>query len=114
MTPALTEKEWASRAFLEHDGCNPEVRANGELYIEGQAVKGRERHAVAALAMHGQPFRFTWEMVDAIRKIVGSTRGPGFLPEIGVGFGTAYGPYHWASLAADRIEALLPPREEEG
>jgi hypothetical protein len=61
-----------------------------------------ERHAIAALALHGQPFGFTWEDVDWLRAMAD------WAEEYGV---AADGPA-WVNALADRIAALLPPREE--
>lgn len=63
------------------------------------------RHALAALALHGQPFGYTWEMVDAIRECArthDAEHGDGPIADAVVA---------QARAAADRIAALLPPRE---
>lgn len=87
--PALTAEEWASTHFEDLKWSFPRDRA---------------RHATAALALHGQPFGFTWEMVDTIDGIQEDING-----EWGLGDGTQGN----ATLAAIRrvIVALLPPRE---
>lgn len=78
ITPALTAEEWASgtRYVLVPgtDVWEGIVRANSDVLNvdanvnEGVAFRGNERHALAALALHGQPFGVTHEMADAIDK----------------------------------------------
>lgn len=55
-------------------------------------------HALAALALHGQPFGFTWEDVDLLHEI--KFRNEAEADELGL----------LAKSLADRIAALLPPR----
>lgn len=96
--PALTPEEWERKAFLEHDGACPKIDG-GYLEVDGCSVDGRERHALAALALYEQPFGFTWGMVYALR--AGAK-----LMEL----------HHMSQQAADSaaaadcIAALLPPR----
>jgi hypothetical protein len=66
-----------------------------------------DRLDVAALALHGQPFGFTWADVDAIRGAADEAEQearpyPSGIPEARAPFDSL----------ADRIAALLPPREE--
>jgi hypothetical protein len=105
--PALAPEEWASGM------ADREVMIFGERYglksglvlDDGEAVgvSGRDRHAVAAFALYGQPYGFTWEDVQLLRSIA---KGP-----------NAMGNYFIAGLhpraadLADRIAALLPPAE---
>lgn len=73
---------------------------NGEVGIVTPAdiaLAGRDRHALAALCLHEQPFGFTWEDVDLLSY--------SDLDEFDV---AATGRLN--SLA-DRIAALLPPRK---
>ncbi len=74
--PALTLEEWA--AFRE-----------GELHTT-------RPHATAALCLHGKPFGFTWEMLDALRDAVKCARQPHNYP--------------LAMKAVGLVEALLAPR----
>ena len=74
--PALTPAEWA------------EFRA-GELFTT-------RPHATAALCLHGKPFGFTWEMLDALRDAVKCARHPHNYP--------------LAMKAVGLVEALLAPR----
>lgn len=57
-------------------------------------------HYIAALALHGQPFGFTWEDVDLLRDYAVMDDHA----DIRFGYGDILG-------LADRIAALLPPRE---
>jgi hypothetical protein len=78
---ALSADEWqelrVSRAHLEiWDDPHP---GSGMLGVEDQSsdapkgyarVPSAARHALAALALHDQPFGFTWEDVDRLREAV--------------------------------------------
>ena len=90
--PALTAEEWAR------------IHA-GEWHEEVLADLDRHSaHARAALALHGQPFGFTREDVELLRKI-----GPFVDRQI---IDRDAGAYEWLGALmplADRIEALLPP-----
>lgn len=85
--PALTAEEWEYRKAWRDD--------MGPYQLAGTV---EDDHAIAALLLHGQPFGFTWADVDLIRRrleyLDDMDRPPG----------------QWSNLA-DRIEALLPPRE---
>lgn len=65
-------------------------------------------HAGAALLLHGQPFGFTWEDVDMVRVWASELEAMyDSIDEL-----SAYDNWQrWKSLA-DRIAALLPPRED--
>lgn len=115
--PALTPEEWAQseRAPLHrvHGGDKRwyYVLDEGTLVIDEGIVEDREasvppqdRHALAALALHGQPEGFTWEDVDALRCIAEAARIVGLTPVNGYDGAT-----HVEDLAR-RIGALLPPR----
>lgn len=118
--PALTPEEWASkeaevsswlRIAVLHDGLlavsvapdDAEATDGDSAPIHMATVGYAERpHALAALALHGQPFGFTWEDVDALRRCADAIEG-------------ADGGYFDAGsedlrAVADRIAALLPPR----
>ncbi len=100
MRPALTPEEWAR---VKSDGMEPGPTLVGELPYLSES----DRHIVAALALHGHPFGFTWEMVRALRSILDRARGePECLPE------WAAEDEELAGAAIANIEALLPPREE--
>lgn len=113
--PALTPEEWGPNPTI-----NPVFRGwasaedSGSFALHGRVLRvtasdkrtGRaitlnvtdERHALAALALHGQPFGFTREDVGRIRNAADFYRMQGYTNQ----------PYDLFALAA-RIEALLPP-----
>lgn len=96
--PALTPEEWAEVAEVTDPAF-----ALTELRIERDVEDAP--HAAAAIYLHGQPFGFTWEMHDALRFCAARTRahdGPS---------GTDGNYAALCDEAADRIAALLPPRE---
>jgi hypothetical protein len=80
---------------------------------------GQQRQALAALALHSQPFGFTWEDVDALRAVAHGLAE--FVRYYGTGSGIldadteravreAVASGLWLVPVADRIAALLPPR----
>jgi hypothetical protein len=97
---ALTPEDWArvlasSSQAWEHIWGHPDD----------------EPHRMAALCLHGQPFGFTREDVKTIRWLV--RRVAEVLPEDGM---TDIVPHLQAQIdgrdIANRIEALLPPEDE--
>lgn len=93
--PALTPEEWkvgAKKVYLEIRQCPIE---DGDLFIEPT------HHGLAALLLHGKPFGFTREDVEALREAFQGPFWDGFP-----------GRARMLSLAA-RIEALLPPTPTE-
>lgn len=104
--PALSAEEWAVRSLSLLDPCA--VR-DGVAIFGAHATEVRhkmtgasvvlhtpeQRHAVAAHVLHGQPFGFTWDMVDDLRAYAADHDDTPRLLRI-----------------ADRIAALLPPRGE--
>lgn len=116
ITPALSAEEWG--AFQNDDpevtcgkvwddGCYVTLGPDG-LGVEYGAPDGaaygmsaERRHAIAALALHGQPFGFTREDVEVLRcaqSVLDTLDG---YDDESIGCG---------SLAA-RIAALLPPED---
>lgn len=89
--PALTAEEWAASPNFD----NPE---DFDRY-------GGTRHALAALALNGQPFGFTHEEVELLRAAAESEAvgidDPVERARAGADF----------NRLADKLEALLPPRE---
>ena len=115
ITPALTPDEWAAKQTHCPDGqmCiaphwNPKDNPGEYLCIdagvgspEATARLGSDRrHALAALALYGQPYGFTWEDARLCRDIAAYLADKGLL----IGSGEL-------STVAARIAALLPPRE---
>jgi hypothetical protein len=102
--PALTPEQWAAQ--LWESGSEDPIQSGPEGVFVGDCVSvgGVEtpaaRHAIAALALHGESFGFTWADVDLLRTLADNhaDRLEG------------YGVPH--RDLADRIAALLPPREE--
>lgn len=98
--PALTPGEWAELAIKRahvkvHGDGDPLWIRSAEPYETDVWVYGDERHALAALALHGQPFGFTRE--DVIRVLrVANDMVPGTDEQ-----------RDWVSLAR-RLAALLP------
>lgn len=93
---ALTPEQWAALRLQDEGGA---------VHIDGDAVEaegrfaGDERRALAALALHQQPFGFSWKDVDLIRSTV-------LADDI-------HSHDEWWALQrlGDRIAALLPPRQ---
>jgi hypothetical protein len=111
--PALTPEEWAtppdpawphhaltSTTYALRPGLTVSLWSDGDLLVEGKddtsiSVVESARHALAALALHGQPFGFTHADVGNLRmaaELVGSTRASALLLDL-----------------AERLAALLPP-----
>lgn len=127
VVPALTPEEWATwreHGYVMHGGpsgglaggqhirlatfASRKRRASGEdgIYMAVVPVDlPEEKHALAALCLHDQPFGFTRAMVEAIRACVGAADTPW---DRG---GAPPGVVTLARQTADRIEALLPPEE---
>lgn len=80
--PALSAKEWAG-GLAGPFQLDPETREISE-YTGGPdgsfRVDAKDRHEMAALLLHGQPFGFTWAMHDAIRDMLAEHEGDSFHP----------------------------------
>lgn len=113
IAPALTPEEWESTGFQQGDNADVELDVrNGMLFVEARrvaadgtdeycpAVFRARRHALAALALHGQPFGFTREDIELLRAAVILERWEA-VPD-------ADEMEKLRALAA-RIAALLPP-----
>lgn len=114
--PALTPEEWAAWLASTPDFTvsNEDIGSWVDDNIDDHDWKSteiRQRGALAAIALHpdsclqGQPFGFTWEDVEVLRRL-----GEWNVEDH---------EYHCDPEAgramlgiADRIAALLPPREE--
>jgi hypothetical protein len=101
ITPALTPEEWATKGVGRTDEWYAFIASDGTLVVDStghyheRSIDDEDRHALAALALAGQPFGFTWEDVDAARYIAGDSPDK---------------PSRILRSLADRIAALLPPR----
>lgn len=113
--PALTPEEWADEggggAVNRGDFMVYAPRGMDGLVVgppgpgHGVLIPTDLHQATAALCLHGQPFGFTWEDVDALRGLIelqAALRKTNGVPGDG-------GLSPFARLA-DRIAALLPPR----
>ncbi len=101
--PALTPEEW--EPYTRHLPEPAVLDADLILYEDGP-------HALAALMLHGQPFGFTWEVVDQLRE------SAAYIGRVEFVAGAHYaedvdGEDLVVSLLAhaDRIASFLPPRE---
>jgi hypothetical protein len=98
--PALTREEWQEYAPLDRT-----------LADHAPAVAHDNAHAAAALALHGQPYGFTWddyyELLDNAHEVEEGYGPPEHLvPE------RKRQVYMLRSIAR-RIAALLPPRDDQ-
>lgn len=103
ITPALTPDEWRNLSASRTDGVNAHDLSIKDyrsglvwLNVGEQSVRVDDRpsmHAIAALALHEQPFGFSRADVEALRHIASDE--PKLAPAL-------------VNLA-DRIAALLPP-----
>lgn len=104
MKPAMTAGDWA-----ELDAGRSPDAVNGLLdldvgFVDTSIDRPSHRHALAAALLHGQPFGFTWDDVDAIR-------GEAMTWENRIVTPDDEKPEPFLTNLADRIAALLPPRE---
>jgi hypothetical protein len=94
--PALTAEEWAKR--ISAGGAEMRHMEIAE-FRDGTKVGFAPTHAAAAIALYDQPYGFTWADVDHLRGIVHE-------------YEVEQGSYDaLLDEIADRIAALLPPRE---
>ena len=98
--PALTKGQWET---LERHGVIEGYVdiCDGPIPTPIRAPTHKDRHALAALALHDHPAGFTWEDVEELRGVAEDYDGE---PAQQVSPTLRY--------LADRIAALLPPREE--
>jgi hypothetical protein len=108
--PALTAEEWAAGKFRRarpEDGGRYWIGAqvfDGTVDISGSfdgtvADTPEQRHALAALCLHEQPYGFSHDDVDVLRHAADGLEHHGI-------------PWPQLYAIADRIAALLPPRPE--
>lgn len=71
----------------------------------------REDHIIAALALHGQPFGFTWEDVDHLRYMAQGAYDAAEMRWHTDEMPIAKQELERAYEIIDRIAALLPPRQ---
>jgi len=96
--PALTAEEWASPGdvfdgYVDIDRGIVDVQMGGPA---GLRDEDRERHALAAICLYGQPFGFTHEDLSCLNATMDSLEYHGI-------------PQPCLESLYARIEALLPP-----
>lgn len=91
--PALTKEEWAR---ITPDTGIIQRQINGVTYGYYAGTTPEGRHAMAALALYGQPFGFTRKDVQNLRAGGEWVRMDGLTAD------------EFRKSLADRIEALLP------
>jgi len=105
--PAMTWQEWEEReSYGQGDGPHDWMGFNWNGLIGDKGP-----HAGAALLLRGQPFGFTWEMVDALDEAVSDIWAAGH--EFDVGDDANAATKQRAAMVEtirDLIAALLPPR----
>lgn len=134
MEPALSAEEWRDQEFFhsEYHGYRDgdtvtfgrygiSVRDGGGWYDPEHEIWIGRHHALAAACLHGQPFGFTWADVDALRESVAHHAGrrddirPINPTDAAKARADAARKWHHGLVCileplADRIAALLPPR----
>lgn len=110
MNPALTSEEWRNQVTRTRGGA---LRIVVDFGPPANTVQLNDdpkmRHALAALALHGQPFGFTAKDVKNLRETAeesdeGDASNDFYLGGYQVTVGS-----EWLLNLADRIAALLPP-----
>ncbi len=112
--PALTSEEWGiDTPGVERDGLLMFVPQDSSLVVVGLVgeagigIGGDDLHCLAALALHNQPYGFTHEDVVGLRSTVEAMEsGDWGIVEY------LRAPINTLNSLADRIAALLPPRQE--
>jgi hypothetical protein len=118
--PALTAGEWASKTapvgmystmVLSNVALHLELCGPPGTTRETEALDERERHAIAALALYGQPFGFTRERLGKLRLLIDKATSLQDEGPWGEGWQSREleEAIKSARQDADRIEALLPP-----
>lgn len=112
--PALTAEEWGDlQAGISWEGpLNKRLGylnlSDGVLTLDSSYDEA-ETQAVAALCLHGQPFGFAWEDVDEIEEAIGDSYV--LCSDRCVGGCDCDKTVARLRSLADRIAALLPPRD---
>lgn len=106
---ALTEEEWGDEQAGDRSESGVVFIADwahlsGRVCISGGGTfyAVQRPHAAAALCLHEQAFGFTWDDVDALRRAAEYEESQ---------WGTRQ--FEGLGNLADRIAALLPPRERQ-
>lgn len=102
--PALTPGEWSNQHFSVGEVFGAGVDNCGDFHVmlscggnvgTGIELDAHRRHALAALALHGQPFGFTEQEVTAVRESAEDDHA-------------AYEHHATLRIVAAKIAALLP------
>jgi len=106
--PALTKEEWTRDPRVVRDGFEFHLPADKVPWLslglegseEGYALSPDTFHALAALCLKDQPYGFTREMVEKLRKLESESHHPAASP--------FFGDVSFLLDVADSIDALLP------
>lgn len=108
--PALTAEEWPRLAYTA-ESSDDRLSLSDDCVLDsdgGIVAYPEERHALAALALYGQPFGFTRADVDLLRELANpmacGARRDGITDDA-----PAFQAAFRVANLADRIAALLPP-----
>lgn len=110
--PALTVEEWANLQTADGwiDSIDGDLIWNrGDEWHQANLADGR--HGLAALALHGQEFGFTWADEDLLRSLA-NVKTCGAVGDGVTDDTPAFQRAATVASLADRIEALLPPRAQ--
>lgn len=118
ITPALTAEEWANREIAVRGKTSPKlpiaIDDEGEMTVGPAWVEADERHAIAALALYGQPFGFTHDERRALRFAVTGWAGDAWGGLEGAARLAAQEAHRRTLVSVgDKVEALLPPLAKE-
>lgn len=106
--PALTPEEWEEGEYAGQPPFRYNLGPAGDLCLwleDGSYIKLRPA-PLAALALHGQPFGFTWELYDAMRRAIEAEEKDNALCYDD----DKHEVRRLAGQGLERIAALLPPR----
>lgn len=113
IAPALTPEEWAVGS-VDRNSVEANRRDDGVWALSAShcmcPIDTEDNHALAALALDGQPFGFTWEGHDALRKMLDHADrwlASRMFDDRECNLLQA------ARAETEKIAALLPPREEK-
>jgi hypothetical protein len=110
MRKALSDVEWAGQPALSTGAPTNVVYWEGDNLVADGWFEGSERHALAALCLHGQPFGFTHEDVDLLKVVTDHWPSLGNYESDADGQHAIYHRVDALQSLADRIGAILPPR----
>lgn len=103
--PALTAKEWRDLEEVPVAGDPIVLRIVTTAQDTMGEPKPKRLHYVAALALHSQPFGFTWEDVKRLRALANDAEAR---HDESIEL-TDFEEMEYWNHFADRISALLPP-----